>query len=246
MITAEGVNNRHRADVKGDCSLGNELFRIASTIGIATKNGYGWGFGFNPWPQQEFFVNTLPPYLNGHNTVHQMPDTYKGYDIGFSGFNFPDNVRLNGLLSSYKYFEHCNDLVRHYLTPKNVNRKYENHIVIHFRDYTGHSEVYNDLAFYYVHAIDLMPLLPIVVVTDNIEKAREVLMDADCEYISQSPIEDFAILCGAKYLIMANSTFSWWGAYLSKAKTIAPKEWFRGEWADAPMNDFYLPEWAVI
>lgn len=242
MITAEGVNNRHKADIKGDCSLGNELFRIASTIGIATKNEYQFGFD---WPQQEFFMNPLPP-LSGRFYVEHMRHTYKGYDIGFNGFNFPDNSILHGLLSSYKYFEHCNDLVRHYLTPKNINRKYENHIVIHFRDYSGHSEVYNDLAEYYQAAIDLMPIQPIVVVTDNIEKAREVLMDADCEYISQSPIEDFAILCGAKYLIMANSTFSWWGAYLSQAKTIAPKDWFRGEWADAPMNDFYLPEWAVI
>ena len=241
MITANGVNNINKADTKTDCSLGNELFRIASTIGIATKNGYE--FGFN-WGQQEFFANPLPMFF-GLGPTHQIPQNYKGYDIGFSGFDFPDKVMFSGELASWKYFEHCDDLIRYYLTLKTVNRKYRNHIVIHFRDYSGHSEVYNDLSQYYERALGLMPMLPIVVVTNNISKAREVI-GLDCEYISGSTIDDFSILCGAKYLIMANSTFSWWGAYLSKATTIAPKDWFRGEWSDAPLNDFYLPNWAVI
>jgi hypothetical protein len=242
MITVEGIDNKNKADTQGDCSLGNELFRIASTIGIATKNGYQ--YGFNQWQQQEFFANPLP-YINGYYSVYQIPHTFKGYDFGFTGFSVPDNVSLSGCLSSWKYFEHCNELVRHYLTLKTVNCKYENHIVIHFRDYSGHGDAWSDLTDYYKRAIDLMPPLPIVVVTDNILKSQEAIK-LNCEYISGSPIDDFSILCGAKYLIMANSTFSWWGAYLSQAKTIAPKDWFRGEWAAAPTKDLYLPEWKLI
>jgi hypothetical protein len=32
-------------------------------------------------------------------------------------------------------------------------------------------------------------------------------------------------MIGAKGIIMANSSFSWWGGYLSNGKVIAPKEW---------------------
>ena len=42
-------------------------------------------------------------------------------------------------------------------------------------------------------------------------------------------IEDFNLLASSKNIIMANSSWSWWAAYLcpnESKKIIAPKNWF--------------------
>jgi len=47
------------------------------------------------------------------------------------------------------------------------------------------------------------------------------------------------------YQIMANSTFSWWGAWLSGSKhVIGPKMWFGPDGADP--TDIFLDRWEYL
>jgi hypothetical protein len=241
MITTSLLGKPVKANLKGDTSLGNALFRIASVIGIATKNGYQ--FGFNNWIQQEFFRNTLP-VLKGTQKKYAMKPTYGSFDFGFQGFDIPDNSDVRGELCSYKYFEHCEDYIRYFFELKPLCEPYKDCIIIHFRDYKGQgANGWIELKDYYKKAIKKLPNKRIIVVTDNINRAYECV-GLRCEYTSNSPIVDFSILCNADYLVMGNSTFSWWGAYLSRAKTIAPLDWFENK--DIKLNDFYLPNWELI
>jgi hypothetical protein len=49
------------------------------------------------------------------------------------------------------------------------------------------------------------------------------------------------------YHIIANSSFSWWGSWLSNSKkTIAPKKWFSGELKVKDTVDLYLPNWEIL
>ncbi len=61
-------------------------------------------------------------------------------------------------------------------------------------------------------------------------------------------IQDMAFLIGAQKLIIANSTFSWWGAFLSQAdQIIAPKQWFTREFEKIqPTSDLFPPHWISI
>lgn len=44
--------------------------------------------------------------------------------------------------------------------------------------------------------------------------------------MENSEIEDMNLMASCKGHIIANSTFSWWSAFLGGGKTIAPKRWF--------------------
>jgi len=50
---------------------------------------------------------------------------------------------------------------------------------------------------------------------------------------------DLHMMSLCNYHIIANSSFSWWGAWLAKSeKIIAPKNWFGGECVDKSIDDF--------
>ncbi len=231
-------NNHCSADMVGDSSLGNRLFMIAGTIGIAVKNGYE--YGFPEWNNQRFFVNPLPILKD---------QEYKQIFLewGFTGFDYPDNTSLYGYFQSEKYFEHCKELIRHYFTLKPICDPIKDTIIIHYRAY------YEDLLGsmfarldrnYYWEAIKRLPDRPVVVITDNIEKARNCIK-RDYQYISSTALNDFYILSNADYLIMSNSTFSWWGSWLSGALTITPSVWFAKSHPESS-KDIYCSNWIMI
>jgi hypothetical protein len=69
-----------------------------------------------------------------------------------------------------------------------------------------------------------------------------MMMGTDDKFI------DLCMITKCEYHIIANSSFSWWGAWLAKSKkVIAPKTWFGGapgmpkDWSDV-----YCENWISI
>jgi hypothetical protein len=91
---------------------------------------------------------------------------------------------------------------------------------------------------YYLNAIELLvkrlgERFRIVVFSDDIEWARHKLnCNQPLYFISGStvtPHEDLHMMASCDHHIIANSSFSWWGAWLNpspKKVVIAPKNWF--------------------
>ena len=84
---------------------------------------------------------------------------------------------------------------------------------------------------YYERAIDLFPNDKFMVFSDDKEWCYEKWGDDKRFEISAWPeIEDMNYMASCKAHIIANSSFSWWGAWLSPLyphnRVIAPKEWY--------------------
>ena len=114
--------------------FGNILFQIAGTIGIAMKNNHSFAFPkLINWDHLERFGSKEPIDLTDYfkNPLPEMPDiNFEEMFIHWGYHNIiipPDRaISLEGHMQSPRYFNHCIDIVRHYLRMK--DEKQNNHL----------------------------------------------------------------------------------------------------------------------
>ena len=180
------------------------------------------------------------------------------------------NVYLEGFWQSEKYFKPIENIIRKEFIvkepPSHKNKQYLNEIgsvnavSLHVRrgDYVL-DEVTNavhgvcDIG-YYSEAISRMAAAisdpRFYIFSDDIEWAKTNLSinRYPVTYIDHNvsaDYEDIRLMYSCKHHIIANSSFSWWGAWLNNyggKKVIAPKKWFR-----SLTNDDLIPDgWLTI
>jgi len=214
--------------------LGNMMFFIAGTIGIATKNGYS--FGFAPWAQQEYFINPIPSREEKEYVPVEIP-------WGFNGFDIPDNSSIFGWMQSERYFAHCKDLIRHYFMLKEITEPIKDTVFIHYRAYPVQvADIFVSLdGDYYAKALSLLPHKRVIVISDDIRRAKNVI-GGNYEYMNGTTQRDFYLLSHADYVVMSNSSFSWWGAWMSGAQTVCPTQWFKPAIGQG-LEDVFCENW---
>jgi hypothetical protein len=167
-------------------------------------------------------------------------------------------VTLEGYFQSARYFETCANVIRSELAIPDL-RTDESHrwaqriqqcrsIIVHVRrgDYLTNKNAMQTFAacdmVYYRQALDSIENADCAFVfSDDIPWCKEHLpRSRSMEFIGdgspRSGIEDLKLMSLGHHHIIANSSFSWWGAWLagpSKGMTIAPKTWF----VDPAMDD---------
>lgn len=216
--------------------LGNNLFQIAATIGYAAKYDVPWGIpkGFIEPGFKVYQVDFFMPHLPSHNNVHYKRWDEPSYDYNDIPFH-PEGIRLVGYFQSLKYFEHCQDLVRKMIKIPITEGK-QSYCGIHARrgDYVSLDAHFPPVTVdYFKLAIPKMMeygFEKFIVCSDGMEWCEEVLPlnfpGVHFEFQKgTNEWQDMAIMasCGAN--IIANSSFSWWSAFLNpneNKKIISP------------------------
>lgn len=201
--------------------FGNQLFQIASTIGIAErcKNI----FGFPTWESQKYFEHELPRYSGG------IPLAVIEGSTRYQEFNLHPyfDYDLFGYYQSYKYFDFCLDKIKYYFTPKEKLNTTDK-VAVHVRrtDYLSLSHIHLNLSLdYYEKAMQFFPNKDFVIFSDDISWCKKYFGDNYSYVYSEDPVKDWIYMESFSGFIIANSSYSWWAAYLSGKPTVAPDTW---------------------
>jgi hypothetical protein len=226
--------------------LGNQLFTIASTIGLALRHGYTPRFPAD-WKYRDVF--NIPDEWFG-----KMVSGYDFKEIGYEHCSHVESVMLraewcltirNSYLQSPKYWQGYETEIRHYLTPKGCNPGSRDAVGIHYRrgDYVGNPNYVQLGEEYYKNVFYGLTNSEYTIARSDDAKFIKYTHGQICG----TEIEDFISLAECKEHIISNSTYSWWAAYLSNGKVVAPSEWFAGALAKRCSTKDLLPEnWILI
>ena len=104
---------------------------------------------------------------------------------------------------------------------------------------------------YYDKALAEFPTnVPVIIFSDDPEWCNEQEIFADDRFLvseGNSAYIDMCLMSLCEGHIIANSSFSWWGAWLADSKmVVAPSIWFGPNNAHLDIKDLYLDHWEVI
>lgn len=266
MISFNNLGNKGR--------LGNQMFQYAALKGIARYHGYDFCiplvgmFGTNDERVKASDVNLydFPNIIENivQGTQHPIREESSFRFDADLFYGCRDNTDLSGYFQSEKYFKHIEDEIRYDFTFNQfVNTMAETYIngmygdseliSLHIRrsDYVTDSNFHVLDLNYYQSALELLDFdLPILVFSDDLEWCEKQFLFKDERFkISKSnnTLVDLCLMSKCNYHIIANSSYSWWGAWLANSqKVISPKKWFDGSLSDWDTTDLYCPEWVSI
>jgi hypothetical protein len=192
------------------------------------------------------------PWLNSNMLVDSSTN--------FNTRSFSNNCYYDGYWQSEEYFNPIADIIRQEIQPLSKldshNHNYKDQIIssksvsLHIRrgDYLFANSKYKICSTnYYYDAIDYFkqklknPIFYIF--SDDLTWARANFKDSNYVIVSDNddnPLIDLYLMRNCKNHIIANSTFSWWGAWLNESIdkiVISPKSWFVN-----PEQDIWVKE----
>jgi hypothetical protein len=255
----------------------NQMFQYASLKGIAKNVGADYCIPYHKESINDGIGNKLRTELfdsfdlrvnigvlnNGHAPV--VNERFFHFDEELFKL-CPDHVSLQGYFQTEKYFKHIEDEIRKDFTFKDEILKpckemissVENPVALHVRrtDYLTNSENHFNLSLdYYSAALKHFDDdRNVIVFSDDPQWCKEQELFSDDRFLVSENTDNRVDLCLMTLcddFIIANSSYSWWGAWLStnkNKKVIAPFQWFgkTGYTKDHNTKDLIPNDWTRI
>lgn len=246
--------------------LGNYLFQITTAYSISIDNGDVSIFdGSNSVVVHKgittYTDNILRNLTFGTVTIE---NEYNEPHFYYEPIEHKQNLRLNGYYQSEKYFKHNREKILDLFSIDDVSKKYikekyrnilrNDTCSIHVRrgDYVGLSHTHPPCEMeYYLEAVKQMPAGTVFLVfSDDIDWCKQNLnFSHSIHFVEGNPdFIDMWLMSLCDNNITANSSFSWWGAWLNQnpnKKVISPSKWF-GPSIGHDTKDLIPNTWTII
>jgi hypothetical protein len=218
-------------------------------VGVTKRN-----FALQKFPSLKYKTE-IP---NNDFNFHILTDNFN-----YTNFDLQPNLNyyLDGYWQTEKYFENISTIIKNELSPSeeiltyinNLNLVNQNSVSLHIRrtDYVNQQHNHPVLPIeYYQKALDIIGEYEnILVFSDDIEWCKNHLYFNNMVFIENNDeIIDLFLMSTCKNNIIANSSFSWWGAWLNKnlnKKVISPNTWF-GSSLNLNTSDIIPNNWIKI
>lgn len=249
--------------------LGNQMFEIANVYAQALKHNRRFRLTSqngvdDPLAYKDTVFRKLSFSENAHQPqMHRIRGTYH-YTEYKPHETLP--TAFIGYFQSEKFFKDFSENIKWLYEPSeqfvdNAKKKYpelnySNTVAIHVRrgDFTIQTDRFPLVSKEYVfEALKKIPeAKTCFILSDDISWCKQNLKKENFVYVD-NPVagESLWLMSLCNHFVISNSTFSWWGAYLSKyknKKVIHPSVWLgpgfpKEEWNS---KDVYCKEWTCI
>ena len=246
--------------------LGNNLFQISTSLALALDNAdtliYDKSDVSSGHQPIDVYLDNIFRNINFTNINYPVVH-YNEPNFHFNEIKYVPNIKLNGYFQSEKYFSHRRKEILNFFSPtqgivEKLKTEYpfidkSNICSIHVRrgDYLrlpNHhpvcSQVYYGEAINYIGGNNVF-----LVFSDDISWCKETFKGSSFIFVEgTTDFEDLYLMSMCKNNIIANSSFSWWGAWLNKnknKKVVAPSKWF-GSAINHSTIDLIPKTWKII
>ena len=252
--------------------LGNQMFMISAAVALAKRNNTEYIFDLEKCstelqghPSLKYKDNIFKNINSQTVDFSALPNIYKEPHFTYSPISYSENVVLEGYWQSEKYFSDFSGYIKNLFHFDDITKEKVSEFIsaspngrpitaIHVRrgDYGKFPDTYYmQEVEYYTNAMKLFPDNNYIFLCFGEDKKWvEENFQGDNVFISPftEELDDLTLMMMADNIVIANSTFSWWSAWLGEKegrKVVAPKLWFK-EQSGLSAKDLYCENWILL
>ena len=245
--------------VKLDGGLGNQLFQLAFLMYISKTSGKSYFIQNLDSPstvhsREQYFESILKQWKRDYannlidSTISENA-TFKNLDRTSTIGSVKGNLCFIGYFQKWDYVEPIKkEFFAKLSFDEMILAKYPNiskkfFIPVRGGDYVNHYFHDVGLKNYYAKCLELCKGEEFVIFTNDVQYAKKIM--PGYEIIQESEVDTLLLMSKCKGCICANSSFSWWGAYLNSNRPIYfPNKWFND--ANMDISGYYFDGCQII